>query len=306
MTADNRVILSHGSDTTTGLTQKVEAIRQRLIAEGDQPTATVAEQLDLLAGLSTFPLGRFLLEHRGLNAWWTHQIVTHKQHSLTPAAGLAYQVYECLPTFRATQQRFTIFKQQLQSLLGPDQSLASVPCGLMGDLLQLDYRQAHGASLTGIDLDQAALDGAQQLAREHGLADRLRLIQADAWSSGIENEFDVLTSNGLTIYEPDDQRVTALYASFASMLKPGGFLVSSFLTPPPELADTSSWNMQAIDPKAMALQHLLFVRIIQVKWACFRTEEQTRGQLEQAGFKIVRVMPDTANIFPTVIAQKAG
>lgn len=119
-------------------------------------------------------------------------------------------------------------------------------------------------------------------------------------------EFDVVTSNGLNIYEPDDARVTALYRVFFDMLKPGGWLVSSFLTPPPAISPESPWNAEAIDQSALTLQHLLLVRIVEAKWNAFRTHSQTARQLDEAGFEDIRFVDDRARMFPTVVARKPG
>jgi hypothetical protein len=62
--------------------------------------------------------------------------------------------------------------------------------------------------------------------------------------------------------------------------------------------------MNAVSPAALALQHLLFVRVIEVKWSMFRTHEQTREQLTRAGFADIRFVDDHARMFPTVIARK--
>lgn len=45
--------------------------------------------------------------------------------------------------------------------------------------------------------------------------------------------FHLIASNGLNIYEPEDDRVIQLYRGFHDALKPGGVLITSALTPPP-------------------------------------------------------------------------
>ena len=80
--------------------------------------------------------------------------------------------------------------------------------------------------------------------------------------------------------------------------------MTSFLTPPPTLSAESPWKMAQLDPAALALQFLLFVRIIEVKWGAFRTHAQTRAQLERAGFVDIRFIDDRASMFPTVVARK--
>ncbi|MDN7182886.1 class I SAM-dependent methyltransferase [Caballeronia sp. SEWSISQ10-4 2] len=304
-TSHNRLI-SHGADSQNGWEDLLHAIKARLREAGDLPGATVDQQVSLLEQLSAFELGRFLLENRGLNAYWTHQLVNYRQ-SAEPAGSMSpleVRVFERLPAVLATRERFGIFRQQLQALLKPGLALVSIPCGLMGELLLLDYEGQSDITLTGIDLDQAALNGALALAKERGLADRLSLRCEDAWISGPGNEFDVLASNGLNIYEPDNARVTALYRAFFNKLKPGGTLVTSFLTPPPALSEESPWNLTEIDHESLALQHLMFVRVIEAKWSAFRTHAQTMAQLGDAGFVDIRFIDDRARMFPTVVAQK--
>jgi SAM-dependent methyltransferase len=215
------------------------------------------------------------------------------------------RLLEQLPAVIATRERFAIFRKQLQERLTAGFTAASVPCGLMGELLLLDYSGHPDLKLIGIDLDQHALDGAQTLAQTRQLADRLTLRQGDAWSTGLKGEVDLLASNGLNIYEPDNERVIALYRSFHDALKPGGTLVTSFLTPPPMLSPDSPWDMSALDPAALAFQHLLFTRVIEAKWNVFRTHAQTAAQLEEAGFTGVEFIDDRARLFPTVIARKS-
>ena len=303
--ADARLI-SHHAAPNHDMEPLLRSVRERLRAAGDMPGATVAQQLELLDQLAEFELGRFLLANRGLNAYWTHRLVTYagQDGETADMTALERRVVEQLPAVLATRERFGVFRRQLQGLLEPGMALASVPSGWMGELLLLDYAGHTGISLVGVDLDQSALDGAKALAGQQGLADRLTLLCEDAWSVDWRTKVDVLASNGLNIYEPDDERVTALYRSFHDALRPGGTLVTSFLTPPPTLSAESPWKMAELDPAALALQFLLFVRIIEVKWGAFRTHAQTRAQLEQAGFADIRFIDDRAGMFPTVVARK--
>ena len=300
-------LISHRADSRYSYGEMLAGIRSRLREAGDLPGATVDQQISLLDDLSSVELGRFLLENRGLNAHWTHRLVTYRPGS-QPAgsmSALEHRIFETLPAVLATRERFGIFRQQLQALLKSNLVLASVPCGFMGDLLLLDYERHADIAIVGIDLDHEALDGALVLAKERGLAERVSLRREDAWISGVQNEFDVLTSNGLNIYEPDDSRVIALYRSFFDALRPGGTLVTSFLTPPPTLSLESPWNLGEVDQESLALQHLMFVRIIEARWSVFRTHAQTMAQLESAGFMNIEFIDDRARMFPTVIARKS-
>ena len=83
-------------------------------------------------------------------------------------------------------------------------------------------------------------------------------------------------------------------------------LVTSFLTPPPTLSEDSPWRNY--DPLEALKQNTLFSEVIGVQWQAFRTEGQTRAQLEQAGFTPdnIQFRYDSQGMFPTVIAKKSG
>src|SRR5512132_929251 len=71
MTEDvDRHVLSHGH-TDASLAETVAALHRRLRVAGDRPDATVLELLDLVDALASFPFGRFLLQNRGWNDFWT-------------------------------------------------------------------------------------------------------------------------------------------------------------------------------------------------------------------------------------------
>jgi cyclopropane fatty-acyl-phospholipid synthase-like methyltransferase len=217
---------------------------------------------------------------------------------------LEYVIFETLPAVLVSRERCKIFRQEVQARLEPGFALASVPCGWMGDLLLLDYERSPDVRLLGLDLDQNALDGAQKFANQRGLAQQVELRHANAWEMDLNAEVDILTSNGLNIYESDNERVVSLYLKFFNALRPGGQLVTSFLMPPPGLSDESPWDVNAVTHNALALQHLLFVQIVEVKWSSFRTHSETRAQLERVGSRYVTFLNDRGRMFPTVIAGK--
>ncbi len=156
--------------------------------------------------------------------------------------------------------------------------------------------------MVGIDLDPESLRLAKENAIQHKY-NNVEFYKKNAWELGGESgEYDLITSNGLNIYEPDDAKVVQLYRKFYKKLKVDGVLVTSFLTPPPVLSTESSWKK--FNP-ADALKHkVIFSDIIGVSWQAFRTEAQTRAQLEAAGFSVVEVVYDTQGMFPTIVAKK--
>lgn len=199
-------------------------------------------------------------------------------------------------------QRFGFFLEENQKSVHNNKHLACIPSGLMGELLYLNYDGIDNIQLTGIDYDPEALKGAQELADQKGRS--IKCIKGDAWELNYENEFDLISSNGLNIYEPDDNKVTQMYDIFYKALKPRGKLVTSFLTFPTLFPEKSEWEVSKLNKDDLLMQKIIFGDIIGAKWQCFRTTEQTRKQLESVGFVNLRFIYDDAKQFPTVVAEK--
>ncbi|MCC4605334.1 class I SAM-dependent methyltransferase [Xanthomonas campestris pv. badrii] len=297
-------LLSHSNDPSTQDEQALTAVRARLLRDEAHTPERLDALLCLVDAMSTFELGRFLLHNRGLNAHWAHQMVTYQPGTLArdTAPMLEHALFERIPLLVATRHRFGIFQHQLQALLRPGMTLVSVACGFMGELLMLDYRHCPDVRLLGTDLDPQALDGARALARQRGLEHLVSLQLQDAWEAGEPGSADVLTSNGLNIYEPDDARVLALYRVFFDWLRPGGTLVTSFLTPPPQRSDQSPWKLEAVDASNWHLQELLTK--VSPPSVTFRTQAQTLELLQRAGYGDVTFIDDPVGVFPTVVARK--
>jgi SAM-dependent methyltransferase len=309
---DHSRVISHGHDTAASLAATIAATKARISRSGVRPAAEVADLLRLVDELAGFPFGRFLLENRGWNGAWTDYVVTHPDgrrdtgidsdgRPLTP---LERQLLDSFPTVLATQERARHFAEVIQDHVRAGATLASIPCGLMRDLLARDYRRAAAVHLVGIDLDEESLAAACCLAAGYGLAERTAFFREDAWHLAAEEEFDLIASNGLNIYEPDDGRVTELYARFRRALKPGGILVTSFLTPPPGGAEPSPWDLQRVDAEALERQRQVFVDILDARFQCYRSEATTAAQLVAAGFAPPRFIPDAARMFITAVAER--
>lgn len=293
---DAALLISHGG--SVAYDQTVHENRLRNLEE--DLVFPLKDELDLLNQLTQFELGRFLLKNKGLNGYWTAYVILHgpKIKGLSP---LENWILHSSPVVKATRERFRIFQQKLQSLLKDGATLMSLPCGAMDDLLRLNYERASFVHLIGVDLDESSLDLAEENASDRGFSS-VDLIHRDAWQLGLHETCDVLTSNGLNVYEPDDAKVVELYRQFYEALKPGGILITSFLTPPPALSKKSTWKNY--DAEAIKKQKALFGDIMQIGWQTFRTEAQTRTQLEEAGFDVLEVTYDSQGVFPTVVAEK--
>jgi len=287
-------------------------ISGRIKQQGDKPYCTIAQQLDLLDQLTQFDLGRYLLQNQGVNGYWTHYFLTHpwfgrktgKNNRGEPLSKLEKFLLDKSPVLLATQQRFEIFLKENQQQVKDHAKLACIPCGMMGELLYLDYHNIGNIELVGIDYDLNTFNDAQDLAKKQNLTKFIKLIQQDAWHLSFENEFDLISSNGLNIYEPDDSKVTELYRQFYKALKPGGKLVTSFLTFPPHLTQQCEWDLSKINQQDLLLQKIIFVDIIEAKFQCYRSTEQTRAQLAEVGYRDIEFIYDEAKIFPTVVTYK--
>lgn len=289
--------------------QALASVKKMLIdkvqSRGDLPYVSVEKQKQLIDQLMEFELGKFLmLEQGGIDGYWTHYIVTYpERRHLQELGNLETFLLEKAPTVLATQQRFKIFKEQTQKHLKEGCSLATIPSGVMSELLDLDFNAFSNFTLTGIDLDPSTFSLAKSYAEEKGLSSHCEFFQQDVWNLDMSQEFDVITSNGFTIYEPDDKKVIDIYRRFHNALKPEGILVTSFLTPPPIPGFKTEWKLECINPQNALLQKIIFADILDAKWQVFRSEEKVIAQLKEAGFSDVEIFYDEAHIFPTVVAK---
>ncbi|MCG7946217.1 MAG: class I SAM-dependent methyltransferase [Candidatus Thiodiazotropha taylori] len=308
ISAESRGLITHRIEQIP-LEQALTTIRSRILENGDKPNASVQQQLEMVDAMSKFNLGRYLLINQGVNGYWTRYVVMHPQRGrLTglndegkPFSELESWLLDEWPQAVGTQDRFVIFQKVLQDLLRDNLSMASLPCGAMEDLLGLDFKNFSGINLVGIDLDEDSLKWAKNNAEDKGLQQVVKFIQADAWNLGINKEYDVLTSNGLNVYETDPQRLIELYEQFHQALKRGGTLVTSFMTPPPEFNIRSPWDQKLLNEKSRNT-YSVFLALFSDRRG-FQLEDEMIRQLQAAGFKDTEVIYDSNKTFPTVIAK---
>lgn len=269
-------------------------------------TLPLEREIEILKQLNEFDFGRSLLKTGGVNGYWISYVI-NKAFGKKLDNELEYWMLNHAPIVMATQQRFGIFRQNLQRQLKDGAILASVPCGVMDDLLGLDYKNYKNIKLVGIDLDQDALDLAEVNRKKHNLGNvEVTFLKEDAWRLSARNEYDVITSNGLNIYEPDISKIISLYAQFHKALKHGGVLITSFFTPSPKMSKNSPWaNYVESD---LVMQQAVFGDIVNATWqtkrAIYMTAAEMTQHLEQAGFEVIEVIYDKQGMFPTIIARK--
>ena len=180
------------------LEHTIQKITGRIEQQGDKAYATVMRQLELLAQLTQFDSGRYLLKNQGINGYWTHYILTHpwfgrkteKNNRGEPLTELESFLLNRAPITLATQERFEIFLKENQKQVKNNAKLACIPCGMMGELLYLNYKNVDNIYLTGIDYDSDTLNDAQRLAEQQGVLPFVKLIHQDAWHLSFQDEFD--------------------------------------------------------------------------------------------------------------------
>lgn len=276
--------------------------RSRLINEGEKSLSTLKEQLDILDQLAESPLGRFILENKGLNGYWTDYTLRPPQNvSFTP---LEKFYLEKAPSVIASRESFYISQAIMQENLKEGITIASLPSGVMANVLTLDFSNIKKMSLVGIDLDFEVLVYANQLAEERKLQNYLELLQYDAWKFEDESKYDMISSHGLNLYIDDEEELIALNAKCYQALKPGGLYVSSFLTPSPFDSANSPWDMSKVNEEDFRYQRVIFEDVAKVKWRHFHTYDQVANQLTKAGFTSIEFVPDKACIRPVIVAKK--
>lgn len=286
------------------IASELYSIKKRLETEFNDNPNKLSQLLQTLDALSEFELGRFLIKNKSLSGYWTWYVI-HGFNNHSIFSPIEKYLVRQAPVILATRERFTIFQMLLSKYIKSKSAICSLPCGMMADLLTLDVAQEiNEVCFVGIDLDADIFDLAKDLAKELKVRAKYDFVCKDAWNLNIYNEFDVLTSNGLNLYESDDTRVVSLYRSMFDALKNKGYLICSTLTPPPTPTMPGEWNMEKINKKDLDTASTIFKTILQTTWANFRSSETTCAQLREAGFTNIEIYWDSQKMFPTFLSQK--
>ena len=285
----------------------LDEVRQRIRREAKTSQDTT-KNLALVDELAAFPLGRFLLTHRGANGYWTRYMANmDPQYNLTTGINPEGKPFSKLERWLLTRSRgaYALPRRMheaqgvLQPMLYNDIVLASLPCGAMDDLLGLDFTDVKTFKLVGIDVDPESIKLAASNAASKKLTDNVELIEKDAWSLDVENQFDALVCHGLTGYIADTQRVLQLYKIFHRALKkPKGVFITNLTVP--YTRETTDTKEDIEDAKH---HHLIFEDILHFKTVNNRRSvEKTHKMLSQAGFSDLQITIDPRGICFTIIA----
>lgn len=310
MLNDPTQIVSHTHNSVDKLSkeqisQEVEETIARLTSQFQEKPQKLQTFLQILNDLSEFEFGRFLIKNKGaLSSYWTwYVILGFVQSEIT--SPLEKFILEKSPAILATRERFGIFQKLLKQHITSNNVVCSVPCGSMADLLTLYLPNTiKDVKFIGIDIDPTVFDFAKKLQQQSKNKFVCDFFVKDAWQLNQEEQYDIITSNGLNIYEKEDDKVISLYRTFYHALKKNGKLICSAFTHPPGGVEVTEWNLDMLNQEDMKLYSSIVKFILQATWTNFRSSDKTCAQLKAAGFKEVQIYWDKQRIFPTFCAAK--
>ncbi|MFZ9035628.1 MAG: SAM-dependent methyltransferase [Francisellaceae bacterium] len=263
--------------------------------------------LELLERLKGAKLGRYLIENRGINAFWTDVVVnfplmSQAQKEILNLTDYDIEMLTHLPTLCATQERFGIFKQEIAKLLMGNNTILVAPSGLLPEIVSQDFSDKT-VHITACDIDAETQTLLKKRLQATPLESYVDYCCEDIFCFDRANRYDLVVSNGLNIYIADSDRLKTLFAIFYSALRSKGVMITSFLTHPighPQ----SPWQMDKIDQNKLLEQKRIFVDILQATWSHFRSEAEMRKLLSDIGFIDIELILDRRGMFPTIKAIK--
>ena len=262
-------------------------------------TLPVERTQAILQHLASFKLGRYLLFKGGFNGYWLSDSIldTKMDNEISPfEEWLRFKS----PYICANRERFHIFQLEAHKRLISNINLASIPCGLMDDLLRLNYQAFDNIHLWGIDSEDESLVLANGNAQNFGLEHFTTLLNQDTFQLQ-EKTYDMVLSYGHYKMSGQHDQLVKFYQQIQLSLKPNGTLITAFHTSN-FLTDTNQAG--APDLNDSLLQHVLFHDILESDFMHPHTIEEATQILNESGLKIMEIHPDSLGILPTFICQK--
>lgn len=276
--------------------------RSRLISNGTMSEFDLQKPLELLDRLMAFSLGRFWLQNHRLNAHWYDYIMrTHLDSQVSTA--LERQILYDFPIVLAKRQSFKTIQTILQQSLQNGLHMASAPCGVMGEILTLDYQAIKNIRLTAIDADFQSIVHAGELAEEKGLSTVVSFFQTDLEGLNPKDAYHILIHHAWTMGNFSKNKIQPFLRQCFKALQPGGLFISNFSTCSPEQSKDSPWHMSAISPEMLRLQNLLFSQIIRHVEEPTQTLDSMANFLKEAGFSGIEFIPDDSKMVVTILAK---
>jgi hypothetical protein len=276
-------------------------------------TERLAEAKIFLNDAAGTPYWRFYMVNGGLNGPLTeYMTLFHEDYAPVqkdffgnPLKEMDRWYFEDSPFILAYQQNHrncrSLVEAHLEKIRSSEDDplkLASIACGTMYEFMKIKLPEDKKAELYAYDIDAASVQSALANGKKYSRAVVAR--QQDAWKDLPDAPFDVITCNGFTFYENDDERLTSLFRNFYNSLNKGGVMISSFILPKDQWKTT--------DTTAETWRKLgLMMDLIPSKWtAAFRDKDRMKAIAIKAGFDeaSIRFEDEPRNIHPSIVAMK--
>ena len=114
----------------------------------------------LIEKLAKTEFGRFLIQHRGLNAYWTDVMVNFPTYTNVMRGRYTTWEQDMLdnfPSARATQKRFVFFKDSINEQVKNNSKILCAPSGLLPELVQInEMPDIQNVNIVAVDIDSQA------------------------------------------------------------------------------------------------------------------------------------------------------
>ena len=165
----------------------MEARRSQWAAKGlDEATCTRLNRR--LLELASFPLGRFAIVNDGGNGYWTNFLAngeykTIQSRQLNESEEFFYGWFA-----EARQEQENLLGEIIKPLIKPGASMASVPCGLISEIL-LATDKFENVKLYAIDIDKTNFDLIREKYGDRLVGNEFHSLEMDAlkWTSSIHS-----------------------------------------------------------------------------------------------------------------------
>lgn len=268
--------------------------------------ATCAGLESRLNELVAFPIGRFILVNGGLNGYWTNylaRIGCDMINERAKARQFTNETEEYIVASSAEMrgEHEMLLRNIIGPLLKPGLAVASVPCGLMSEVL-LAAEHFEGVKLYAIDIDNCNFDLIREKYGDRLVGNEFHPLAMDALTLDFDCKFDLITCLGFVMYLKEDYFPDFL-SRLHRALKPGGRLILSFYPEASEhstlfACDAALSRMEAIDRE--------FVMCIEVRYTTRISTSAMVRYFSKAGFVRISIHGGTYYILPFIEAFKKG
>lgn len=269
-----------------------------ILSNENHTSYTKEELLAFLEDIISFPLGRYLLEHKKLSGYWLDFLLSPPSHYVS-VNSLEESFLWKFPSILGMRESVQNIKKIIEQNLQDGISIASFPCGLMSELLTLNYTRIKKFSLCGIDEDFQSIVLASELAEKNNLSSVVSFFQDH--SLECTNLFHVIV-NKVSLFDSQPER---FYEHYYEKLYPKGLLLTYFSTFSPSFSSSSPWNPKSFKTHSSKLEEVIFQNVLGIRWenSC-KTYDEVAENLNKFGFKNIEFIPSLSSTNVAVIAQK--